>query len=104
MKFYRKKSIVLDTKINPLNHTIKSSISKLVSKIELNIDIKINNLASDITQKIIEGKKPEQISVTNDPDIYDILSYILDKNVIYNNYMIILNQYLLSLRFLEFYR
>ena len=103
MKFYRKKSIVLDTKINPLNHTIKSSISKLVSKIELNLDIKINNLASDITQKIIEGKKPEQISVTNDPDIYDILSYILDKNVIYNNYMIILNQYLLSLRFLEIF-
>ena len=103
MKFYRKKSVVLDTKINPLNHTIKSSISKLVSKIELNLDIKINNLASDITQKIIEGKKPEQISVTNDPDIYDILSYILDKNVIYNNYMIILNQYLLSLRFLEIF-
>ena len=103
MKFYRKKSIILDTKINPLNHTIKSSISKLVSKIELNLDIKINNLASDITQKIIEGKKPEQISVTNDPDIYDILSYILDKNVIYNNYMIILNQYLLSLRFLEIF-
>ena len=103
MKFYRKKSIVLDTKINPLNHTIKSCISKLVSKIELNLDIKINNLASDITQKIIEGKKPEQISVTNDPDIYDILSYILDKNVIYNNYMIILNQYLLSLRFLEIF-
>ena len=103
MKFYRKKSIVLDTKINPLNHTIKSSISKLVSKIELNLDIKINNLSSDITQKIIEGKKPEQISVTNDPDIYDILSYILDKNVIYNNYMIILNQYLLSLRFLEIF-
>ena len=103
MKFYRKKSIVLDTKINPLNHTIKSSISKLVSKIELNLDIKINNIASNITQKIIESKKPEQISVTNDPDIYDILSYILDKNVIYNNYMIILNQYLLSLRFLEIF-
>ena len=103
MKFFRKKSIVLDTKINPLNNTIKSSISKLVSKKELNLDKKINNMANDITQKIIEGKKPEQISVKDDKDIYEILSYLLDKNVYYNNYMLILNQYLYSLNFLEIF-
>ena len=103
MKFFRKKSIVLDTKINPLNNTIKSSISKLVSKIELNLDIKINNLANDITQKIIEGKKAEQISIKDNKDIYEILSYLLDKNVVYNNYMLILNQYLYSLNFLEIF-
>ena len=103
MKFFRKKSIVLDTKINPLNNTIKSSISKLVSKLELNLDRKINNMANDITQKIIEGKKPEQISIKDDKDIYEILSYLLDKNVVYSNYMLILNQYLYSLDFLEIF-
>ena len=103
MKFFRKKSIVLDTKINPLNNTIKSSISKLVSKLELNLDRKINNMANDITQKIIEGKKPEQISIKDDKDIYEILSYLLDKNVVYSNYMLILNQYLYSLNFLEIF-
>ena len=103
MKFFRKKSIVLDTKINPLNNTIKSSISKLVSKIELNLDIKINKMANEITQKIIEGKKPEQISIKEDKDIYEILSYLLGKNVVYSNYMLILNQYLYSLNFLEIF-
>ena len=103
MKFYRQKSIILDAKINPLNNTVKRSISKVVSKRELNLDLKINNIANEISQKLLAGKKPEQISIKDDNEIYDIISYIIDKNLIYNNYLLILNQYLYSFPFLEIF-
>ena len=104
MKINKKKSIILDSNNNPLNKSSKNlSLSKMLSKKEYELDYKINNLANDINQKLLEGKRPEDLSIKYKYDIDNYISYILDKNKLYMNYVLILNQYLYFFPFLEIF-
>ena len=98
--FVKKKSIIRSDSI--FNNISKSS-SKMLTKKEKNIELRLNELASEIKQKISEGKKPENLTILDKYDIYNLLSYILEKNNLYLNYLLILKQFLRIYNFLEIF-
>jgi len=103
MKIYKKKSIILDSNNKPFNKSSNKSLSKMLSKKEYELDYKINNLANDINQKLLEGKRPEDLSIKYKYDIDNYIPYILDQNKLYMNYVLILNQYLYFFPLLEIF-
>ena len=94
MSFVKKRSIIFES-TNPIKGSIHiDSSSKKLSRKELEMDLRIKNLANEIKQKLTEGKKPEDISIVDKTDINDIISFILDKSALYMNYLSILKQFL----------
>ena len=104
MKISKKKSIILDSNNKPLTKSSKNlSLSKMLSKKEYELELKIDYLATEINQKLLEGKKPEDLSNKYKYEIDNYIQYILDKNKLYLNYVLILNQYLYLFPFLEIF-
>ena len=103
MSFVKKRSIIFES-TNPIKGSIHiDSYSKKLSRKELEMDLRIKNLANEIKQKLTEGKKPEDISIVDKTDINDLISFILDKSALYMNYLSILKQFLYSFNFLEIF-
>ena len=103
MNLSKKRSIIL-SESSPFKANLhRSTPLKKLTKKEFEMDLKIKNLSNEIKQKLAEGKKPEHISIKNKSDINDIISFILDKNALYMNYLLILNHFLYSFNFLEIF-
>jgi len=103
MSFVKKRSIIVES-VNPIKGSIHhDNAPKKLSKKEFEMDLRIKNIVNEIKQKLTEGKKPEDISIMGKTDIIDIISFILDKNALYMNYLIILKQFLYSFHFLEIF-
>ena len=103
MSFVKKRSIIVDS-VNPIKGSIHhDNAPKKLSKKDFEMDLRIKNIVNEIKQKLTEGKKPEDISIMGKTDIIDIISFILDKNALYMNYLIILKQFLYSFHFLEIF-
>ena len=102
--FSKKKSVIVDEK-NPLFRMPlhRSVIPKITTRKEFEMNSIINNISNEIKQKLIEGKKPEQISIKHKSNLNEIISFILDKNALYMNYLLILNQYLYLFPFLDIF-
>ena len=103
MSFVKKRSIIVES-VNPIKGSIHhDNAPKKLSKKDFEMDLRIKNIVNEIKQKLTEGKKPEDISIMGKTDIIDIISFILDKNALYMNYLIILKQFLYSFHFLEIF-
>ena len=103
MSFVKKRSIIVES-VNPIKGSIHhDNAPKKLSKKDFEMDLRIKNIVNEIKQKLTEGKKPEDISIMGKTDIIDIISFILDKNALYMNYLIILKQFLYSFNFLEIF-
>ena len=103
MNYVKKKSVVYSESNQKNDYLHFSTPLKKLSKKDFEMDLKIKHLANEINQKLIEGKNREQISLKDKNDIYEIISFILDKNALYENYLLILNQFLYSFYFLEIF-
>ena len=103
ISFVRKKSIIYSPKDSTKDTNFQGNKSIKLSKKEMQMEIKIKNLVNEIKQELAEGKKPEDISLLDKNNIIDIITFILDKNALYLNYVFIMNQLLYSFHFLEIF-
>ena len=106
MKVFLNQTNIEPTDIENKDSNNSSIINEILLKQKKNKEMimeeKINKIVKDINQKISEGRKHQQISLSEIKDIDTIIDFILNKNIKRPNDIVVLSQFLMSFtNFLE---